>query len=238
MAGVDLHFRHESELPVCRTRVTAVQGEAASHYTNDAGNWVRCNSFTKSPGCIWTYFAQVVSDENISCLGIMLSVSSPMLRKSEQKVGQFKISMVPFWPWRKWEFYACNVVKCCSSEIFLFSQFQCCRARDQLLCEQWWSKCPRWQTLTCKLLISQSLSSFVRVQFHFLSLQLIDGAVSCLLQILCNFCQLIYEELLSKVKSFSLMTIIYYILYITDNYINSCTRQRQRVDLLPEVTFM
>ena len=37
IAGVDLHFRHESELPVCRTRVAAVQGEAANHYTNDAG---------------------------------------------------------------------------------------------------------------------------------------------------------------------------------------------------------
>ena len=37
VAGVDLHFRHESELPVCRTRVAVVQGEAANHYTNDAG---------------------------------------------------------------------------------------------------------------------------------------------------------------------------------------------------------
>ena len=35
IAGVDLHFRHESELPVCRTR--GLQGEAANHYTNDAG---------------------------------------------------------------------------------------------------------------------------------------------------------------------------------------------------------
>ena len=35
IAGVDLHFRHESELPVCRSRVTAVQGEVANHYTND-----------------------------------------------------------------------------------------------------------------------------------------------------------------------------------------------------------
>ena len=36
IAGVDLHFRHESELPVCRTQVAAVQGEleAANHYTN------------------------------------------------------------------------------------------------------------------------------------------------------------------------------------------------------------
>ena len=36
IAGVDLHFRHESKLPVCRTRVAAVLGEAANHYTNDA----------------------------------------------------------------------------------------------------------------------------------------------------------------------------------------------------------
>ena len=38
IAGVDLNFRHESELPVCRTQglnlVAAVQGEAANHYTN------------------------------------------------------------------------------------------------------------------------------------------------------------------------------------------------------------
>ena len=41
IAGVDLHFRHESELPVCQTRglnpVTVVQGEVANHYTNDYG---------------------------------------------------------------------------------------------------------------------------------------------------------------------------------------------------------
>ena len=37
IAGVDLHFRHESELPVCRTQVAAMQGEAANHYTYDAG---------------------------------------------------------------------------------------------------------------------------------------------------------------------------------------------------------
>ena len=33
IAGGDLHFSHESELPVCQTRVVAVLGEAA----NDAG---------------------------------------------------------------------------------------------------------------------------------------------------------------------------------------------------------
>ena len=33
IAGVDLHFRHESELHVCRTRVATVLG----NYTNDAG---------------------------------------------------------------------------------------------------------------------------------------------------------------------------------------------------------
>ena len=43
IAGVDLHFRHESKLPVCQTqgfnpgRVDMVQSEAANHYTNDAG---------------------------------------------------------------------------------------------------------------------------------------------------------------------------------------------------------
>ena len=40
ITGVNLHFRHESELPVCWTRGLnpgrAVQGEAANHYTNDA----------------------------------------------------------------------------------------------------------------------------------------------------------------------------------------------------------
>ena len=38
MAGVDLHFRHESELPGPGdwTRVTMVLGKAANHYINDA----------------------------------------------------------------------------------------------------------------------------------------------------------------------------------------------------------
>ena len=35
IAGVDLNFRHESELPVCRTRGLN-PGVAANHYTNDA----------------------------------------------------------------------------------------------------------------------------------------------------------------------------------------------------------
>ena len=37
IAGVDLHFRHESELPVCRTRGLNPGRRAANHYTNDAG---------------------------------------------------------------------------------------------------------------------------------------------------------------------------------------------------------
>ena len=50
IAGVDLHFRHESELPVCRTRVAVVQGEAANHYTNavyQRVNFEPCQYFLK-----------------------------------------------------------------------------------------------------------------------------------------------------------------------------------------------
>ena len=41
IAGVNPHFMHELELPVCQqSRVNAVLGEAASHYTNNERMYV------------------------------------------------------------------------------------------------------------------------------------------------------------------------------------------------------
>ena len=84
------------------------------------------------------------------------------LLKSAQKVGKFKISIVPFWSWRKFvNFMQCDVVKRCSSEMVSPHSFNV--AVYQLLCEQWLSKCPNWQTLICKLLISVRLSSLSQI---------------------------------------------------------------------------
>ena len=49
ITGVDLHFRHESKLPVCRTRVAAVLGEAANHY-NDTGSVADIQNMS-TPNC-------------------------------------------------------------------------------------------------------------------------------------------------------------------------------------------